>query len=98
MTFYTTPQVAAAARTTLRAIRLWDSKGMLGPVQRNKRGERLFNDDQLEQAKIISAASMAGMGLDEIQKAGGATLVSAIGGARIFLKQVYAQMDKDFDL
>lgn len=89
MTFYTTPQVAAAARTTLRAIRLWDSKGMLGPVQRNKRGERLFSEPQMDRAKIISAASMAGMGLDEIQVAHDFTIMGKIEDAVKFMTSIW---------
>lgn len=96
MTFYTTPQVAAAARTTLRAVRLWDSKGMLGPVQRNKRGERLFNEPQLERAKTISAASMAGMGLDEIQAAHWSQIKMKISDGFEFMKSVLET--KGFDL
>lgn len=94
MTFYTTPQVAAAARTTLRAIRLWDSKGMLGPVQRNKRGERLFSEPQMERAKLISAASMAGMGLDEISVNAASVIRFKITEAANFMLVT----SKDFDL
>lgn len=95
---YTTAEVATAARTSLRAVRIWEAKGLFGNVTRDKRGDRRFTPMQVERAKVISAATMAGMGLDEIKIAHPATLLSAIGGARVFLKQVYAQMDKDFDL
>jgi len=95
---YSTPEIAAAARTTLRTVRWWEAKGLFGEVPRDKRGDRLFSEAHMQRAKVIAAASMAGMGLDEIAKASGPTLVSAIGGARDYLKSVYFSMDKDFDL
>lgn len=95
---YTTPQVARVSRQTVRTIRHWEAMGLFGKVARDRRGDRVFSEHDLQRAQIISAASMAGMGLDEIKAAAPATLVSAIGGAATFLSGVYRAMDKDFDL
>jgi len=95
MNFHTTPQVAAAARTSLRAVRIWEAKGLFGEVRRNKRGERIFSPAQLERAKIISAATMAGMGLDEIRVAHESTLRLNVTAAVGFM---LAATKGDFDL
>jgi len=97
MTFYTTPQVAAAARTSKRAIRIWEAKRLFGDVQRNKRDERLFTAAQLERAKVISAATMAGMGLDEIKEKPDIVLLAKICEAAYFIGSVL-ENSKGFDL
>jgi DNA-binding transcriptional MerR regulator len=91
--FYTTPQVAAAARTSKRAIRIWEAKGLFGLVRRNKRDERLFTAPQLQRAKIISAATMAGMALDEIKNKPDIVLLAKISEAAAFMQDV-----RGFDL
>lgn len=98
MKTYSTPEIAAGARTTLRTVRWWEAKGLFGEVPRDARGDRVFSEAHMQRARVISAASMAGMSLPEISKAHPATLVSAIGGARDYLKSVIAGMDRDFDL
>lgn len=87
-----------AARTTPRAIRLWEKRGLLGPVARDDRNKRVFTAAQLERAKVIAAAQMAGMTLDEIRKAHDATLVSAILGGANYMRKAATVLDRDFDL
>lgn len=95
---FSTPQVAGVSRQTVRTIRHWETLGLFGKVARDRRGDRVFTDEQFRRAQIVSAASMAGMGLEEIKNAHPSTLVSAIGGAASFLSGIYRAMDKDFDL
>lgn len=95
---YSTSEVSQAARTTDRAIRLWERKGLFGEVARDHLNERRFTESQLQRARIVSAASMAGMTLVEIASAHHVTLLSAIGAAAGFMKRTYQSMDKDFDL
>lgn len=94
---YTTPQVAALAQTTIRTIRHWESVGMLGKVARDRRGDRVFTETQLRRAKMVSAASMAGMALDEIRVAHAWTLLSKISEACAFMGSVCDEL-KEYDL
>ena len=87
-----------ASRTTPRAIRLWEKQGLLGPVARDRRNKRVFTAAQLERARVIAAAQMAGMSLDEIRTAHDLTLYSAIAGAARFLQKTAKVMPADYDL
>jgi DNA-binding transcriptional MerR regulator len=95
---FSTPQVAGASRQTVRTIRHWETLGLFGKVARDRRGDRVFTAAQAARAKIISAASMAGMGLEEIAKASENQLFQRIESTAFFLAQVGESMDKDFDL
>ena len=95
---FSTPQVAGASRQTVRTIRHWETLGLFGKVARDRRGDRVFTQEQFNRAQIIAAASMAGMGLEEIKNAHPATLLCGIKGAANFLNGVWREMDKDFDL
>lgn len=95
---YSTSEVSLAAHTTDRAIRLWERKGLFGDVARDHLNERRFTESQLQRARIVSAASMAGMTLAEIASAHHVTLLSVIGAAAGFMKRAYQSMYKDFDL
>lgn len=93
--YFTTPEVAAAARVSLRAIRMWEAAGMFGEVARDKRGDRRFTEVQFQRAKIVSAAVMAGMSLAEIKTAHESTLRLNITAAIGFM---LAATKQDFDL
>jgi DNA-binding transcriptional MerR regulator len=64
---YTTEQIAQASRATLRGVRLWEGEGLFGLVPRDDRGNRLFSEEHMSRAKIITTAQMAGMSLAEIK-------------------------------
>ena len=96
--YYSTRELADASRTTLRTIRFWESQGLFATVERDRLGERQFTEEHLQRARVIAAASMAGMSLPEIRDAHPATVLSEIQGAYHYLKMVHATMDKDFDL
>lgn len=87
-----------AARTTPRAIRLWEKRGLLGPVARDDRNMRIFTAEQLERAKLIAAAQMAGMSLDEIRKAQKVTLYERITNAARFLQKTASVLPVEHDL
>lgn len=87
-----------AARTTPRAIRLWEKRGLLGPVARDERNARLFTAEQLERAKLIAAAQMAGMSLNEIRNAPHITLYERITNAARFLQKTASVLPGELDL
>lgn len=64
---YTTEQIAQASRSTLRGVRLWEGEGLFGLVPRDDRGNRLFSEEHMQRAKVITTAQMAGMSLAEIK-------------------------------
>ena len=63
----TTADIAKAGRTTVRAVHLWDEKGLLGTVERDRFGAREFGPEHLRKARLIAAGQMAGMSLAEIK-------------------------------
>lgn len=97
MKTYSTRELAEAARTTLRTIRFWESQGLFAQVERDRLGERLFTEEHLQRARVISAASMAGMSLDDIKNRGNLIMAARISDAIFFMQAVRGDM-KDFDL
>lgn len=62
--------VGAAAQTvgvSAKAIRIWESKGLLPPAGRTAAGYRLFTDDDIEILRFIGRAKMLGLTLPEIK-------------------------------
>jgi len=94
---YSTPQVAGASRQTVRTIRHWETLGLFGKVARDRRGDRVFTQEQFNRAQIVAAASMAGMGLEEIKNAPDIVLLAKIAEASYFMESVRG-MQKAFDL
>lgn len=93
---YSTDEIAKAARTTIRAVRLWDRQGLFGVVPRGENDERLFSEDHIKHAKVISAAQMAGMSLLEIKAANDVELYDKVTEAVHFMET--AIWTKEFDL
>lgn len=94
-----TSDVAAAAGTTLKAIRLWEGLGLFGTVERNERGDRLFTDEDAKQARIIAAAQMAGMSLADINRMNRQEIWEKVNSAVEFLIYVRGMVfAEDFDL
>ena len=97
MKTYSTPELASAARTTQRAIRFWESQGLFGDVERDRLGERKFTGAHVRRAKMISAASMAGMSLEAIKAGPDPVLCLEIRRAEEFLHNVLV-LQNEFDL
>ena len=95
---YSTSDLATAARTTTRGIHIWASKGLFGEVQRDENGARVFSEADLQRARVIAAAQMAGLSLSIIQAAKGVHLREDIHRAIDFLVGVRDSIPTDFDL
>lgn len=66
--YFTLAEMCQAGRTTERGVRLWDSKGLLGVVERNGyNAERLFTAEHMRRARIIAAAQTADWPLARIR-------------------------------
>jgi len=96
--YYSTRELADASRTTLRTIRFWESQGLFSAVERDRLGERQFTEAHLQRARVIAAASMAGMSLDAIKSASTPGLAHEIEKGANFMVRVLDQIDKDFGL
>lgn len=94
----TTADVARAGRTTARGIHIWDREGLLGPVERNSSGDRVFTDAHAKRARIVGAARMAGMSLAEIKAASDAAMAFNISAAVTFMRGVVEKIDLEYDL
>lgn len=58
--------VAAKAGVSAKAVRLWESKGLLPPAERTAAGYRVFTDDDLRVLRFIRQAKALGLTLSEI--------------------------------
>jgi len=65
---YTTGDLARLTGNTLRAVRHYDSLGLILPVGRGSRGERLFDASQLERLQFISDMRALSFSLRSIQE------------------------------
>lgn len=59
--------VAKVAGVSAKAVRLWESKGLLPPAERTEAGYRLFTDDDLDVLRFIRQAKALGLTLTEIK-------------------------------
>lgn len=59
-------QAAETARVTPKAVRLWESKGLLPPADRTTSGYRIFTEDDVEVLQFIRQAKALDLSLDEI--------------------------------
>lgn len=95
---YSTSDLAAAARTTTRGIHIWAREGLFGDVGRDANGARVFSEADLQRARVIAAAQMAGLSLSVIRAAKDAHLREDIDRAIDFLVGVRDSIYSDFDL
>lgn len=58
---------AKAAGVSAKAVRLWESKGLLPPAERTEAGYRIFTDDDLDVLRFIRRAKALGLTLPEIK-------------------------------
>lgn len=58
---------AEAAGVSPKAVRLWESKGLLPPAERTEAGYRLFAEDDLAVLRFIRQARALGLSLAEIK-------------------------------
>ena len=63
---HTIGEAATAARVTRRAVRLYESKGLVNPPQRTDSGYRLYTDSDIETLGFIRRARGLGLSLDAI--------------------------------
>lgn len=58
---------AEAAGVSAKAVRLWESKGLLPPAERTEAGYRLFTDEDVAVLRFIRQAKALGLSLIEIK-------------------------------
>lgn len=58
---------AEAAGVSAKAVRLWESKGLLPPAQRTEAGYRLFSDEDVAVLRFIRQAKALDLSLAEIK-------------------------------
>lgn len=58
---------AKAAGVSAKAVRLWESKGLLSPAQRTAAGYRVFTEDDVVVLRFIRQAKALGLSLGEIK-------------------------------
>jgi len=58
---------AQEAGVSAKAVRLWETKGLLAPAQRTEAGYRLFTEDDLSVLRFIRQAKSLGLTLPEIK-------------------------------
>jgi MerR family copper efflux transcriptional regulator len=58
---------AEAAGVSAKAVRLWESKGLLPPAERTEAGYRLFTDDDVAVLRFIRQAKALNLSLAEIK-------------------------------
>jgi MerR family copper efflux transcriptional regulator len=63
---YTIGEVARAAGVTARAVRLYESKGLLPSADRSQSGYRVFGDTHVETLTFIRQARSLGLSLEAI--------------------------------
>ncbi|WAH98175.1 heavy metal-responsive transcriptional regulator [Arthrobacter sp. MMS18-M83] len=59
-------EAAEAAGVTPKAVRLWESKGLLPPAGRTAAGYRIFTDEDVQILRFIRQAKSLDLTLDEI--------------------------------
>lgn len=62
----TVGEAARAADVTRKAIRVYESKGLVSPAKRTSAGYRMFSLAEVETLKFIRRARSLGLGLDEV--------------------------------
>lgn len=63
---FTIGQAAQAAGVTARAVRLYESRGLIAAPSRTEAGYRLFTDDDVDTLKFIRGGRTLGLPLDAI--------------------------------
>lgn len=58
---------ADAARVSAKAVRLWESKGLLPPAERTAAGYRLFSEDDIAVLRFIRQGKALDLSLAEIK-------------------------------
>lgn len=58
---------AEAARVSAKAVRLWESKGLLPPAERTHAGYRVFTPDDVDVLRFIRQAKALDLTLGEIK-------------------------------
>lgn len=66
MAVHTIGEAARAAGVTTRAVRLYESRGLLAPAVRTDAGYRLFSDADVEVLAFIRRGRSLGLSLDAI--------------------------------
>lgn len=86
---------AAAAGLSPKAVRLYETRGLLPPPARTPNGYRLYTDDDVTRLRFIAAARRLGLHLDQVRD----VLAAARGGqrpcatTRTLLQQRIAEID-----
>lgn len=63
----TVKAAADAAGVSSKAVRLWESKGLLPPAERTEAGYRLFTEDDVGVLRFVRQAKALGLSLAEIK-------------------------------
>jgi len=64
----TVGEVARRARLTPKAVRLYEARGLLGPVARNRAGYRVYGEDDVALLRFIGQARAVGLPLTAIDR------------------------------
>lgn len=59
-------QAAQAAGLSRKALRVYETRGLLTPAERSQAGYRLYTDDDIVTLRFIRQAKTLGLSLDEI--------------------------------
>jgi MerR family copper efflux transcriptional regulator len=65
---YKVGELAKASGKTVRALHLYEERGLLEPIERSKGGYRLYADDALVRVRWISKLQEMGFSLTDIQR------------------------------
>lgn len=64
---YTMDDMIKAGHVSRRGVRFWEEIGLLGTVERSKGNQRRYTEVQMNMARVIAAAQLAGWQLTEIR-------------------------------
>ena len=67
MAFISMNDVSVTTGVTPRALRVWESEGLLGKVCRDARGFRQYSEDQVALVKAIVVGQTCGLTLQELK-------------------------------
>lgn len=67
MEMMTVGEAARAVGVSAKAIRIWESKGLIPTAERTKSGYRIFTNTDLGRLRFIRQAKALGLTLDEIR-------------------------------
>ena len=65
---YTVKEVSGKMGITPHTLRFYEKEGVLPPVDRNRNGERMYTDSDLDMIETVQALRSTGLSLGEIKQ------------------------------